>query len=243
MLTVAIVTSLEIFICAAGEPRYLRALGFVCLIMIWGSLRADDVQGLLRQTMEPDERGFRFSIDLARSKTTGPDKRTRTVKVFVDRSVSLTGHDWLKAGHQLWKGYDFERDYLVMKAGDGFAEPLEKPVPASTVALYFRKVLSELKTPKREGRTWKANDQRLLLQGYTSSHFTGHSARSFLSSVGAAIGGDPRELDYLGRWEGWRRGLCHIYPHFQADRTQLANTHCICVGHRPAEALHRGGCH
>ena len=226
MLTVAIVISLEIFVCTAGEPGYLRALGFVCLIMIWGSLRADDVQGLLPQTMDLDERGF--SVDLARSKTTGPDKRTRAVKVFVDRSVSLTGHDWLKAGHRLWKGYDFARDYLVMKAGDGFAEPLEKPVSASTVALYFRKVLSELKTPKREGRTWKANDQRLLLPGYTSSHFTGHSARSFLSSVGAAIGGDPRELDYLGRWKVGGEGSA-TYIRTSRQIAHSLHTHIACA--------------
>ncbi|CAE7844911.1 unnamed protein product, partial [Symbiodinium sp. KB8] len=62
-------------------------------------------------------------------------------------------------------------------------------------------VLSTLKTPKREGKVWKANGQRPLLPGHTPSLFTGHSARNYLSSVGAAIGVDPRELDYLGRWK------------------------------------------
>jgi len=199
MFTTAILVSLEIFICTRGLPAYLRALGFVCLLMVWGSLRADDVQGLLPQTMTLDERGL--SIELARSKTTGPDKRTHTVKVFVERHVSLTGHDWLKCGFDLWRNYDFQRDYLVMKASEDFTEPVERQVTSATVALYVRKVLSDLKTPKREGGAWKTNDQRPLLPGFLASHFTGHSARNYLSSVGAAIGEDPRELDYLGRWK------------------------------------------
>ncbi|CAE7486071.1 unnamed protein product [Symbiodinium sp. CCMP2592] len=232
MLTVAIVLACEIFVCTPGEPSYLRALGFVCLLMVWGSLRADDVQGLLPQTMLLDERGL--SIDLARSKTTGPDKRTHTVKVFVERSISLTGHDWLKAGYALWKDFDFERDYLVLKANEGFTEPLEKSVPSSTVALYFRKVLSELKTPKREGRTWKANDQRPLLPGYTSSHFTGHSARNFLSSVGAAIDVDPRELDYLGRWKvGGEGSATYIRTSRQVVHRLQSHIACSLVTGQP----------
>ncbi|CAE7840724.1 unnamed protein product [Symbiodinium sp. CCMP2592] len=232
MLTVAIVLACEIFVCTPGEPSYLRALGFVCLLMVWGSLRADDVQGLLPQTMLLDERGL--SIDLARSKTTGPDKRTHTVKVFVERSISLTGHDWLKVGYALWKDFDFERDYLVLKANEGFTEPLEKSVPSSTVALYFRKVLSELKTPKREGRTWKANDQRPLLPGYTSSHFTGHSARNFLSSVGAAIDVDPRELDYLGRWKvGGEGSATYIRTSRQVVHRLQSHIACSLVTGQP----------
>ncbi|CAE7377226.1 unnamed protein product [Symbiodinium sp. CCMP2592] len=232
MLTVAIVLACEIFVCTPGELSYLRALGFVCLLMVWGSLRADDVQGLLPQTMLLDERGL--SIDLARSKTTGPDKRTHTVKVFVERSISLTGHDWLKVGYALWKDFDFERDYLVLKANEGFTEPLEKSVPSSTVALYFRKVLSELKTPKREGRTWKANDQRPLLPGYTSSHFTGHSARNFLSSVGAAIDVDPRELDYLGRWKvGGEGSATYIRTSRQVVHRLQSHIACSLVTGQP----------
>ncbi|CAE7235547.1 unnamed protein product [Symbiodinium sp. CCMP2592] len=232
MLTVAIVLACEIFVCTPGEPSYLRALGFVCLLMVWGSLRADDVQGLLPQTMLLDEPGL--SIDLARSKTTGPDKRTHTVKVFVERSISLTGHDWLKVGYALWRDFDFERDYLVLKANEGFTEPLEKSVPSSTVALYFRKVLSELKTPKRVGRTWKANDQRPLLPGYTSSHFTGHSARNFLSSVGAAIDVDPRELDYLGRWKvGGEGSATYIRTSRQVVHRLQSHIACSLVTGQP----------
>ena len=123
------------------------------------------------------------------------------MKVFIERRISLTGRDWLREGFSLWRDFDYPRDYLVLKANSDFSEPVEKPVSASTVALYVRKVLSTLKTPKREGKVWKANGQRPLLPGHTPSLFTGHSARNYLSSVGAAIGVDPRELDYLGRWK------------------------------------------
>ncbi|OLP93493.1 hypothetical protein AK812_SmicGene24578 [Symbiodinium microadriaticum] len=199
MFTTCMLVALEVLVCTTDEPPYLRALGFVVLLMVWGSLRADDVQGLLPQTMQLDERGL--SIELARSKATGPDRRTRSVKVFIERRISLTGRDWLREGFSLWRDFDYPRDYLVLKANNDFSEPVEKPVSASTVALYVRKVLSTLKTPKREGKVWKANGQRPLLPGHTPSLFTGHSARNYLSSVGAAIGVDPRELDYLGRWK------------------------------------------
>ena len=199
MFTVAILVSLELLVCLAAAPQYLRALAFICLLSVWGSLRADDVQGLLPQTMQLDERGL--SVDLARSKTTGPDKRVKTIKIFVDRQVSLTGQDWLRVGVELWSKFDFKRDYMVMKADDRLEGPIEKPVNAATVALYMRKVLSELGTPKLEAGEWKLNMQRPLLPGVTASHFSGHSGRNFLSSVGAAIEIDPRELDYLGRWK------------------------------------------
>ena len=112
--------------------------------MVWGSLRADDLQGLLPETMELDERGF--CMDLARSKTKGPDKRTHTVKVFVERQVSLTGHDWIKKGVALWKEFDFRSE----GSGLGQRRLHRAGVSSATVALYMRKALGELKTPKRE---------------------------------------------------------------------------------------------
>ena len=199
MLTTATVLALELFILSASEAVYLRALAFVCLLMVWGSLRADDVQGLLPQTMLLDDRGL--SIDLARSKTTGPDKRTHIVKNFIERSVSLSGKDWMKTGFGLWDSYKYQRDYLVMKANSTFDSPIERPVSSSTICLYMRKVFSSLPTPKIDEGEWKFNMHRELFPGCISSHYTGRSPRNYLSSVGAAIGLDPKELDYLGRWK------------------------------------------
>ena len=192
MFPVAVLVALEIFICREGYPRYLRALGFVQLVMIWRSLRADDAQGLLPASMRLDDAGFLMNLE--RSKTTGPDRRTRMVKVFIERSISLTGFDWLAEGVSLWNTFAFARDYLVMKSSADFSEPLERGVDASTVALYMRKVLSNLDTPKRDGQKWRAT-------GSSSCHFCGHSARNFLASVGAALGIPKERLDFLGRWK------------------------------------------
>ncbi|CAE7201458.1 LMP1, partial [Symbiodinium sp. KB8] len=183
---------------ASSAPEQPAPMFTTCMLVSLEIL-VYDVQGLFPQTMQLDERGL--AVELARSKTTGPDRRTRSVKVFIERRISLTGQDWLRGGYALWRDFDYPRDYLVLKANNDFSEPIEKPVSASTVALYVRKALSVLKTPKREGKVWKANGQRFLLPGHIPSLFTGHSARNYLSSVGAAIGVDPRELDYLGRWK------------------------------------------
>ena len=131
MFTVAILLALELFVCRTGYPLYLRALAFVQLIMVWCSMRADDVQGLLPDTMRLDDSGF--SMDLDRSKTTGPDRRTKRVKIFIERSISLTGWDWLKEGFDLWAAYTFPRDYLVLKANNDFTEPVERGVDAAAV--------------------------------------------------------------------------------------------------------------
>ena len=199
MFTIAILLALELFICRQGYPLYLRALAFVQLIMVWCSMRADDVQGLLPETMRLDDSGF--SMDLDRSKTTGPDRRTKRVKIFVDRSISLTGRDWLKEGFSIWASFTFPRDYLVLKANNDFTEPVERGGDAATVALYMRKVLTNLDTPKKEEGKWRSNEMRPLLPELTSCHFNGHSARNFLPSVGAAIGIAKDKLDYLGRWK------------------------------------------
>ena len=199
MFTVAILLALELFACRTGYPLYLRALAFVQLIMVWCSMRADDVQGLLPDTMRLDDSGF--SMDLDRSKTTGPDRRTKRVKIFIERSISMTGWDWLKEGFDLWAAYTFPRDYLVLKANNDFTEPVERGVDAAAVALYMRKVLSNLDTPKKEDSKWRSNEMRPLLPDLTACHFNGHSARNFLPSVGAAIGVAKDKLDYLGRWK------------------------------------------
>ena len=100
VFTVVVLLALELFVCREGCQIYLRALAFVQLMMIWCSVRSDDVQGLLPNTTSLGDSGL--SIDLARSKTTGPDRRTRRVKGLVERSISRVG---LVEG--LWSAYTF----------------------------------------------------------------------------------------------------------------------------------------
>ena len=147
MLTVATVVALEVYTTLATVPAYERAIAFVALLMVYCSLRADDVQGLDPASLEVTSSGMRAR--LTHTKTTGPGKRIKEVIIHVRRSAGFNGHDWIKAGLELWQSYNQPRDYLVLEANDDWSGPTTKG--AQGVALYVRKVLMKLGTPKIDG--------------------------------------------------------------------------------------------
>lgn len=127
MYTVAMLISLEVLVAAEAEPIFMRALAWVVLVMVWASLRCDDVQAILPHRMSLTNYGLR--LVLGKTKTTGPDKPQKEVMAFVHRTVSLTGIDWLATGFEIWESdtFNFRRDYLVMEPTsnwEGYAENL-----------------------------------------------------------------------------------------------------------------------
>ena len=136
LMTVAMVVSLELHVGKENEPEYFRAMAFIALLAIYGSLRMDDVQGILPATMQLSDQGFRAV--LGRTKTTGSDRRNKEVSVFIHRQAGLSGFDWLGAGFNLWKGYTKPRDYLVMSVKDDWKGPTGHFVKAEVVASYVR---------------------------------------------------------------------------------------------------------
>ena len=198
LFTVAIVVALELYVCLESEPEYARALGWVVLLMVYASLRADDVQAIRPETMEITGSGFKAK--LGRTKTTGPDRRCKEVYIFVKRDVGLSGQDWLVTGFELWEKYKQPRDFLVLEANGDWTAPTNKGVDSSGVALYMKSVLSRLGTPKRISGSYRLNEHRSLLPDGAYRMYTGHSPRNFLASVAAAIGVRKEDIDYLGRW-------------------------------------------
>ena len=99
MYTVATVVALECYV-TSEAPQYARVLAWVALLMVYCSMRADDVQGVRPETMQLTSAGFRAK--LGRTKTTGPDRRSKEVQIFVHRTAGLSGNDWLKVGFELW---------------------------------------------------------------------------------------------------------------------------------------------
>ncbi|CAE7553710.1 unnamed protein product, partial [Symbiodinium sp. CCMP2456] len=185
--TVAMVLSLELFLNDGDRPKYARAMAFVALVMLWGSMRAGDIQCMRPESMRLTIEGF--SCKLWKTKTTGPDRRVNMVQVFISRKAGFSGTDWLQNGMRLWSEIDVRRDFLVLQAAEDWETCTDRGVDASTVALYLRKIFKELCTPRWHEGQWKQNADRLLLPGECALHFAGHSARNFLASVGAAIGG------------------------------------------------------
>eukprot|EP00435_Cladocopium_sp_Y103_P028860 s4486_g7.t1 len=94
MYTVAMLISLELRVVNEELPIFTRALVWVTLVMVWGSMRCDDMQAALPHRTTLSNYGLR--LVLGRSKTSGPDKVQKEVSVHVYRTSSLTGEDWRK---------------------------------------------------------------------------------------------------------------------------------------------------
>ncbi|CAE7380267.1 unnamed protein product, partial [Symbiodinium sp. CCMP2456] len=144
--TVAMVLSLELFLNDGDRPKYARAMAFVALVMLWGSMRADDIQCMRPESMRLTIEGF--SCKLWKTKTTGPDRRVNMVQVFISRKAGFSGTDWLQNGMRLWSEIDVRRDFLVLQAAEDWETCTDRGVDASTVALYLRKIFKELCTPR-----------------------------------------------------------------------------------------------
>ena len=195
--TVAILVSLEIFILDEEQDLYFRFIGWVMLLACWTSLRVDDIQNILPETMKLSRRGF--TARLARTKTSGPGRLHGQLPIFVHREVTLTGLDWMAMGMR-FAGLDsfiYPRDYLVPfhnESWNGFYPKLVEP-PA--LANFMRMVLGKLGTPKHQDGAWRTNQAMLLAPGDLLLFWTGHSPRHFLNQAALALGTQRRRETIL----------------------------------------------
>ncbi|OLP76746.1 hypothetical protein AK812_SmicGene43280, partial [Symbiodinium microadriaticum] len=196
--TVATEVALELLVGNLEEPKYKRAVAWVVLLMMWASLRADDVQGILPQSMAFN--GIGLIALLGKTKTTGLDRRTKEVKFFISREISLTGVDWLKIGCQIWKEYDKSRDYLVMEASPDWEKPTGRGVDPSALTLYLRQIFRGLRAPRYTSSGWRSDPRGLLFPKGLEAFWTGHAFRDWLPSLAAALGVPKPDRDFLGRW-------------------------------------------
>jgi len=99
------------------KPTYLRGMAWIVLVCVWGCMRIDDLAGLDPKRLSLGSRGLKGF--LVRTKTTGPGKNVKEVPFYIARKISVSGHDWLKSGLDIWLGYGCpDRDYFVFIAGD-----------------------------------------------------------------------------------------------------------------------------
>ena len=86
---------------------------WVVLLCTWGCLRLSDLEGLDPSRIALGSRGLRGV--LVRTKTTGPGKQVKETPVFVSRRISVSGHDWMRCGFNIWQEFgNTSRDYFVM---------------------------------------------------------------------------------------------------------------------------------
>eukprot|EP00435_Cladocopium_sp_Y103_P076253 s462_g84.t1 len=200
MYTIAMILSLELTVEDESQPIFCRALSRVVLVMVWASLRCDDVQVILphRSILT----NFGLKVVMGKTKTSGPDKPQKEVSAFVYRTVSLSGVDWLGIGYKIWESdlFSYRRDYLVMEPKRHWSGVRRKFAPPSELSSLIRKLLASLRVPQRRSMYWVLMDSCLLLPDGLEMHFTGHSPRNFLTSVAALLGFHRDMRAYLGRW-------------------------------------------
>ena len=134
------------------------------------------------------------------TKTTGPDKRQREVSADIFRTTLLTGEDWLGVGYTLWEvePFDYDRNYFVMEPNPDRTGIRRKYIEPSILSANVSKLLSMLPEEGSDGLTMTSTV--LLLPDGLESHYTGHSARNFLTSIAATLGFSREQRAYLGRW-------------------------------------------
>ena len=137
-----------------SAPAGLRFACFMVLIMIWGCLRCDDLQGISPESITLSQLGLKFT--LSRTKTSGPGKRVGQLQGFVLRSISLSGYDWLAAGVNLLQTDDFKipRDFLFLRLTDGWEVHSREFMDGEGVACHIRRTLAELRAPRFQEGTW-----------------------------------------------------------------------------------------
>eukprot|EP00973_Karenia_brevis_P027383 3775332-Karenia_brevis.AAC.1 len=77
----SMLAAMEHFVVDTSQPRFLRAYAWLKLVRVWAALRADDVQGLLPETVKIFERGVQAALD--RTKTSGPGKKIRWMRIYI----------------------------------------------------------------------------------------------------------------------------------------------------------------
>ena len=201
--TTALILSLELSVLDLEVSFYQRLISWVILIASWASMRLDDIQCVLPQSLKLSRRGL--TVRLARTKTTGPGKLHGQCHAFVNSCCSLTGLDWLTEGFLFWQADSlcYPRDYLVPHPTADWSGIRKKP-PA--LANMVRMTIQRLGTPKLEDGAWRVNKQMLLAPEQMARFWTGHSARHFMPVITAAIGCPKADRDFLGRWAIGRVG-------------------------------------
>ena len=88
------------------------------------------------------------------------------------------------------------------------------------------KLLASLRVPRRVIGGWKLNPAALLLPDGLESHFSGHSARNFLTSVAAVLDFTRDQRAYLGRWA---MGMTSSEEYVRTSRQVVFNIQkCVC---------------
>ena len=207
----SLIAALEVAVANASLTKGMRIVAWTRLLKVYGTLRADDLQRLRPRDVSMGEAGM--TGKLMRTKTTGPGKKVKQLTVFVPFEAQISGNNWLQVGYDLWRSVvsdtsDFFLPRLTPDTED-FENKMATPMDVSSMGTFALTLLSAkaassfmvhaLAASGTEGPLLVPSDEKFLDEGLEGA-WTGHSERSSLPSLAAAIGIPKSERDYLGRW-------------------------------------------
>ncbi len=186
---VAVLAMFELAVTTEAAPAWLRAFAFWKLLQCWCTLRHDDHRGFDPSQWTPSDVGY--SIQLHRTKTTGPGKKVARRPVGLAREAYLVAPQWAEEGMRLWQRLaPWPRDYLLVAPDVGLEAAIPRELTYGEAAGWSRAWYHRL----CEERGLACIRDRL------GAHYTEHSGRHWLPSVAFALGAPEDELEVLGGW-------------------------------------------
>jgi hypothetical protein len=210
-MLIAVLISMELYVCDASKPRYKRGIAWTKLIKNWTSMRFDDLMGVDPQRMSLSSQCWRGII--TRSKVSGPGKPTLELPVFCHAKAGFTGNDWLRTGYEIWSTapFNFPRDYFLPRPSKDWRSVVQRSIDYSEGSGFGRSLLLELEIPERRlSGGWQLQAGTQLVPAPGHMFWSEHGDRNLAPSIAAAIGSSEDDRDYLGRW-GVNQGRSHTY--------------------------------
>ena len=199
LYTVAVMLSLELLVCTTSQALGLRFVAFCDLLMIWATLRADDLQHVDLKSVKLSQLGLKFC--LRKTKTSGPGRKVGELFAYISRSAGLSGFDWISEGMRILSNEQlaWPRDYFCPVMNDSWEVSRKGVLDAGGLAILIRKMLGCLREPIVKSGAW-ATSRNFLVPDTLRTYWSGHSARHTLPSIAAALGVEKDRRDFLGRW-------------------------------------------
>ena len=193
---VRLVEAMEVLVVKEEAPAFVRGLAWVKLIKVWGAMRHSDTTGMKYESLSMEPYGL--AADLVRTKTTGPGKKVKVVKVFVSRAAFIKEASWLQAGWELWRKMSMEaglerRDYLLPYPTGKLDGCLARMANYAAASAMTNAMADFLET------VFEGADVRLLEPGVMSC-WTEHSERTTIRSWARAANVPEDVCKRIGRW-------------------------------------------
>jgi len=197
-MPVAALVALELAVSDTSLEEGLRVVVWSRLLKVYGVMRADDLQRLPPKEVVLGEAGLMGR--LIRTKTSGAGKAISELRLFIPKTAFLANPRWLEEGHGLWEKLVWpERDYFLPRLASDMSVFVDRLATSSDLAGMWAKALTVLRVPSLEMGAWVLGPDLLLSENLVAA-FTGHSERSTLPRLLAALGVPKGDRDPLGRW-------------------------------------------